>query len=158
MKLTQLKTHTMERKKAKLFIITWVTMQCSPSTSHFAKGFLTLILWILTIPCEIHLSLIQIYSKTKVTGSLHLQPKIIPLEVKALDSTVSYSVRSDFVTSWTTALQAPQSMGFSRQEYWSGLPFPSPGDLPDRGIQPQSPTLQADSLPSEPPMAPNSGF
>ena len=41
--------------------------------------------------------------------------------------------------------------GFSRQEYWSGLPFPSPGDLPDPGIKPMSPTLQADSLPSEPP-------
>ena len=42
-------------------------------------------------------------------------------------------------------------MGFSRQEYWSGLPFPSPGDLPDPGIEPRSPTLQADALPSEPP-------
>ena len=42
-------------------------------------------------------------------------------------------------------------MGFSRQEYWSGLPFPSPGDLPDPGIEPGSPTLQADALPSEPP-------
>ena len=47
--------------------------------------------------------------------------------------------------------QAPLSMGFSRQEYWSGLPFPYPGDLPDPGIEPRSPTLQADSLPSEPP-------
>ena len=47
--------------------------------------------------------------------------------------------------------QAPLSMEFSRQEYWSGLPFPSPGDFPDPGIEPESPTLQADSLPSEPP-------
>ena len=47
--------------------------------------------------------------------------------------------------------QAPQSMEFPRQEYWSGLPFPSPGDLPDPGIEPGSPTLQADALPSEPP-------
>ena len=46
--------------------------------------------------------------------------------------------------------QAPLSMGFSRQEHWSGLPFPSPGDLPDTGIESRSPTLQADSLPSEP--------
>ena len=50
------------------------------------------------------------------------------------------------------AYQAPPSMGFSRQEYWSGLPFPSPGDLPDPGIEPRSPTLQADALPSEPPL------
>ena len=49
------------------------------------------------------------------------------------------------------ANQAPPSMGFSRQEYWSGLPFPSPGDLPDPGIEPRSPTLQADVLTSDPP-------
>ena len=51
----------------------------------------------------------------------------------------------------TVAYQAPPSMEFSRQEYWSGLPFPSPGDLPDPGIEPRSPILQADTLPSEPP-------
>ena len=49
-------------------------------------------------------------------------------------------------TPWTVACQAPLSMGFSRQEYWSGLPFPSLGDLPDPGIKPASPALQADSL------------
>ena len=51
---------------------------------------------------------------------------------------------------WTVAYQAPPSMGFSRQECWSGLPFPSPGDLPDPGIKPRSPALQADALLSEP--------
>ena len=56
-----------------------------------------------------------------------------------------------FVTAWTVAPQAPPSMEFSRQEYWSGFPSPSPGDLPDPGIEPGSPTLQADSLLSEPP-------
>ena len=55
-----------------------------------------------------------------------------------------------FVTPWTAAHQALLSMGFSRQEYWSGLPFPSPRDLPDSGIKPKSPALQADSLLSEP--------
>ena len=54
-----------------------------------------------------------------------------------------------FVILWTVALQAPLSMGFSRQEYWSGLSFPSPGDLPDSGIEPRSPALQADTLASE---------
>ena len=48
-----------------------------------------------------------------------------------------------FANLWTVAFQAPLSMGFSRQEYWSGLPFPSPGDLPDPGIKPGSPALQA---------------
>ena len=56
-----------------------------------------------------------------------------------------------FVTLWTVAHQAPLSMGFSRQEYWSGLPFPSPGYLPDPGMEPRSPTLQAHALTSEPP-------
>ena len=52
-------------------------------------------------------------------------------------------------TPWTIACLAPLPMGFSRREYWSGLPFPSPGDLPDPGIKPRSPALQADSLPTE---------
>ena len=56
-----------------------------------------------------------------------------------------------FVTPWTIAHQAPPSMGSSRQEYWSGLPFPSPGDLPDPGIEPRSPIMQADALTSDPP-------
>ena len=51
-----------------------------------------------------------------------------------------------FATPWTVAFQAPPSMGFSRQEYWSGLPFPSPGDLPDARIEPRSPAFQADAL------------
>ena len=57
------------------------------------------------------------------------------------------------MTLWTAAHQAPLSMGFSRQGYWSGLSFPSP-DLPDAGVEPGSPTLQADSLPFEPPGKP----
>ena len=74
-----------------------------------------------------------------------------------------YDVRSElkllshvllFATSWTVACQAPLSMEFSRQEYWSGLPFPSPRDLPDPGIKPGSPTFLADSILSEPPEKP----
>ena len=60
-----------------------------------------------------------------------------------------------FATPWTVARQAPLSVGFSRQEYWSRLPFPSPGDgIPDPGIEPTSPALQVNSLPSEPPGSP----
>ena len=59
-----------------------------------------------------------------------------------------------FVTPWTVACQAPLSMRFSRKEHWSGLPFPSPGDLPDPGIEPRSPALEADPLVSEPPGKP----
>ena len=60
-----------------------------------------------------------------------------------------------FVIPWPAACQAPLSMEFSRQEYWSGLPFPSSGCLPDPGIKLGSPELQADSLPSEPPGKPH---
>ena len=60
-----------------------------------------------------------------------------------------------FATPCTVAHQAPPPMGFSRQEYWSGLPFPSPGDLPDPGIESRSPALQADALTSEPPGKPD---
>ena len=67
---------------------------------------------------------------------------------------VSHSVISNFVTPWTVAHKLPLFIGFSKQEYWSGLPFPSPGDLPDPGIEPRSSALQADSLPSEPPGKP----
>ena len=56
-----------------------------------------------------------------------------------------------FATPWAVGYQAPPSMEFSRQEYWSGLPFPSPGDLPDPGIELVSSAMQADALPSEPP-------
>ena len=55
------------------------------------------------------------------------------------------------LTPWIIACQAPLSLGFCRREYWTGLPFPSPGDVPDPGIELDSPALQADSLPSEPP-------
>ena len=63
----------------------------------------------------------------------------------------SSSVMFNSATPWTVARQAPLSMGFSRQAYWSGLPFPAPGDLPDPAIKPRSPKLRADSLPSESP-------
>ena len=59
-----------------------------------------------------------------------------------------------FETPWTVAYQASPSMGFSRQEYWSGLPFPFPGHLPDPGIEPRSPALEEDALTSEPPGKP----
>ena len=59
-----------------------------------------------------------------------------------------------FATAWTIGHQAPLSMGFSKQEYWSRLPCPPPGHLPDPGIEPRSPPLQMDSLTAEPPGKP----
>ena len=66
-------------------------------------------------------------------------------EVKVLSCVRLFAIR------WTIAYQAPLSMELSRQEYWSGLPFPSQGELPNLGIEPGSPTWQADTLPTEPP-------
>ena len=65
------------------------------------------------------------------------------------------SVMPDSATPWTVARQAPLSMGFSRQEYWSRLLFPPPGDLPDSGIKPRYPAVQVDSLLSDPPGKPS---
>ena len=79
----------------------------------------------------------------------HHRPMDVKKEVKLLSHVQL------FVIPWTVTYQAPLSMGFSRQEYWSGLPFPSPRNLlPYPTIEPGSPTLQADALPSEPPGKP----
>ena len=86
-----------------------------------------------------------------VLGSYRRIVKRVQIDLIYICVYLSHSVIHLFVTSWTVAHQAPLSMGFSRQEYCNELPFPSPGDLPDPGIEPGSPTLQADSLPSEPP-------
>ena len=88
-------------------------------------------------------------------GSPALQADSLTPEVPGSEVEVkSLSRVRLFATPWTVAYKAPLSMVFSRQEYWSGLPFPSPGDLPHPGIEPRSPTLQADALPPEPPGKP----
>ena len=76
----------------------------------------------------------------------------IRIGVAALEVKVNVKLLSRvrlFATPWTIAYQSPLSMGFSRQEYWSELPFPAPGDLPNPEIKPRSPELQADSLPTD---------
>ena len=80
---------------------------------------------------------------------MHLNPQSWLKKKKK--SSVRRSVGSDSVSPWTVACQGPLSMGFSRQEYWSGLPYPSSRDLPDPGMEPRSPAWKTDSLPSEPP-------
>ena len=87
-------------------------------------------------------------------GLLHCRQIALPSEPPGKVKVKSLSCVRLFVTPWTVAQQAPPSMGFSREEYWSGLPFPSPGDLPDPGIEPRYPALQADALTSEPPGKP----
>ena len=80
--------------------------------------------------------------------------KLYPYKAKVKVKSLSHVQL--FATPWTVAYQAPLSMGFSRQEYWSGLPLPSAGDLPDPGMEPGSPAFQADALTSEPPGKPRS--
>ena len=86
-----------------------------------------------------------------VMGDYHSLITYLFFKMKVKVKVKSLSRVRLFATPWTVAYQAPLSKGFSRQGYWSGLPFPSPGDLPDPGIKPRSPTLQAEALPSEPP-------
>ena len=85
------------------------------------------------------------------TGNIQQEQEILQCQKVSVKSLSHIQL---FVTPWTIAYQAPLPMGFFRQEYWSGLLFPSPGDLPDPGIKPGSPALQADALPSEPPGKP----
>ena len=87
----------------------------------------------------------------------NLLPLLVRMDVTTPLCCCAYSLSRVwlFVTPWTVAHQAPLSMEFSRQEHWSGLPCPPPGDLPNPGIKPRSPTLQVVSLPTEPPGKPN---
>ena len=85
------------------------------------------------------------YINITVIYKINLLPHINESEQVKLLSCVQL-----FAILWVVDYQTPLSMEFSRQEYWNGLPFPSPGVLPDPGIEPGSPTLQADALPSEP--------
>ena len=93
-----------------------------------------------------HLHFWKLYPSGSGTNSSHRLWSLVPVKLLS-------HVRL-FATPWTAAYQAPPSMAFSRQEYWSGLPFSSPGDLPDPGLTPRSPTLQAGAVPSEPPGKP----
>ena len=96
-------------------------------------------------------SFLMMYSAYKLNKQGdNIQPWHTPFPIWKSESEVTQSCPT-LCDPWIVAHQAPPSMGFSRQEYWSGLPFPSPGDLPDPGIEPRSPTLQAGALTSAPP-------
>ena len=91
----------------------------------------------------------RLQGEISVTSDMQMTPPLWQ-KLSSSSSLLLSHVRL-FATPWTVAYWAPPSMVFSRQEYWSGLPFPSPGDLPDPGIQSGSPALQADALTFEPP-------
>ena len=145
--------------RVRLLATPWTAAHQAPPSMGFSRQeyWCHCLLWQLR-PCYLPIPHVIIYI-------YYLQPSILlptalPLETTSLFSTcvclflfhelwVSHSVVPDSVTPWTAAPQAPLSMRFSRQGYWSGLPFPSPGDLPNPGIEPRSPALQAHSLPSD---------
>ena len=105
-----------------------------------------------------HLFVSHSYNSNRfLCGYIILLPFILSYQLK-LHVLSRFSHVQIFATPWAVASQALPSMGFSRQEYWSGLPFPSPGNLPNPGIKSWSPTLQADSFPSEPPGKPDVKF
>ena len=94
----------------------------------------------------------QIFHDDTSICSYHRKRMLLLAYYSVMCVCVSSSVVSNSLTQGTVAHQAPLAMEFYRQEYWSGLPFDPPGDPPDPGIEPGSPALQADSLPSEPPI------
>ena len=106
-------------------------------------------MWKNTLSSQVHMEQSPGYTTSWVTNQTSVYLRKLKVKVKLLSR-----VRL-FVTPWTVAQKAPLYMGFFRQEYWSGLPFPSPGDLLDPGIEPRSPALQADVLTSEPPGKPH---
>ena len=95
----------------------------------------------------------NIHTMTK-NISIHKRRKLCEIHFPDLELSIEVKLLSRvllFATPWTVAYKVPLSIEFSGQENWSRLPFPSPGNLPDPGIEPRSPALQADALPSEPP-------
>ena len=95
----------------------------------------------------------SVFRYTEASGDLYVYLSLFPWRRTSVSVYVSQSGKKliNFLVTWAVARQAPVSVVFPRQEYWSGLPFPSPGDLSDPGMGPTSPALQADSLLSEPP-------
>ena len=124
-------------------ILEWVAMPCSRGSSqprdqtqvsHIASRFFTV--WAQGSPT------FSLGSINFLQGAHRTQRNILLTRLLSSFSSVWF-----FATPWTIAHQAPLSMEFPKQEYWSGLPFPTPGDLPDPAIEPMSSALQLDSLP-----------
>ena len=119
------------------------------------NGTLKIILWKLNFPVKYKV----IPEESEVNSVQKVNTELTKLKVySTFDSMKLLSRVRLFATPWTVAHQAPLSIGFSRQGYWSGLPFPFPGDLLDPGIEPGSSALQADTLPFEPPGKPQTPF
>ena len=120
----------------KLLLLTF-----SSSSDSSTGFFLCVCVCVCLFFCFFWAHVTKSFQEENKNGRWFLDPKH-PNFGQCLSSVQSLSHVQLFVTLWTVAHQAPLSMGFSRQEYWNRLPLPSPGDLPDPGIEPKSPTLQ----------------
>ena len=117
-------------------------------TKHLLASIVTIVDSVRNYSMGVKINKYKFYARKDIYEVLKYIPKYLSEWVKLLSHVQL------FVIPWTVAYQAPPSMEFSRQKYWSGLTFPSPGDLPDPGIEPSSPMLQADALTSEEPRKP----
>ena len=144
-------------------MLVWESLE---GEEHFLLTFISLVPRISQSSISIYISILILISinKKKLEGNISkIMRKFLGLLIRQEYPVLnmwkvkaqSLSCVQFFATPWTVAHQAPLSMGFSRQEYWSGLPFSSPGDLPNPGIELGSPAWWADSLPSEPPGKPS---
>ena len=135
--------------RVQLFSIPWTVAQ-QASMSFTISQSLFRLMFIESVMPSNHLILCRPLLLPLIFPSI----RVLVLGILLLLLLSHFSHVQFFVTPCPVACQAPPSMGFSRQEYWIGLPFPTPGDLPDPRIEPGSPALQADSSPSEPPGKP----
>ena len=140
---------TLHAHSLQLCLILWDTMDCNPQASSVHGILQTRILECVAISFSRGSSWPKDWTLVSCIGRPIKPPGKFNMGVKEREKVKSLSRVRLFATPWTAAHQAPLSVGFSRQEHWSGLPFPSPGDLPDLGIELGSPALQADALPSE---------
>ena len=122
-------------------------MDCSPPDFSVHGNLQARILQWVAIDFSRDLPYTRIEPRSPVLQANSLPLSHLGSQIKRMCACAGLSSRVQlFATLWTVTCQASLSMGFSRQEYWSGLSFPSPGDLPDSGIEPGSPALQADSF------------
>ena len=135
--------------RVRFFVILWtVAHHAPPSMGFFRQEYWSGLPF--PSPGDLPNPVIELRSPALQADALTSEPPGKPIKMWKF-KVKSLSCVWLFGTPWTVAYQAPRSMNFPRQEYWSGLPFPSPGDLPNPGIEPGAPALQTDALPSEPP-------
>ena len=128
----------------------WITLQVHKTASEkWVTKPTLMMMWLASETTDHKITKRRATQMESLVSFLVWRRQIFSMLLDTYCAVLGHSVMSKSATSWTVARQAPLSMEFSSQEYWSGLPCPPPGDLPNPGIEPRSLALQADSLPSE---------